>query len=149
MERKAREEAAEKKREEEEKRRLETENRQRIQDQLNRELAQAPQSAAPQTGPPTLAGDPRAMDEWRTRIIAKVRPNIVIPSGIVGNPDAVFDVQLLPTGEVVSVKSRKSSGVKAYDDAVEHAIYKSSPFPVPPKGEVFQRDLRLTFRPLD
>ncbi len=143
-ERKAREEAAEKKRQEEEKRRLEAENRERIQEQLNRELA-----AAPKTGTPTVTGDPRAMDEWRTRIIAKVRPNIVIPPGIVGNPEAVFDVQLLPTGEVLSAKARKSSGVKAYDDAVERAIYKSSPFPLPPQREVFQRDLRLTFRPLD
>jgi colicin import membrane protein len=78
-----------------------------------------------------------------------VRPNIVIPLDIVGNPEAVFDVQLLPTGEVLSAKLRKSSGVKAYDDAIERAIYKSSPFPLPPQREVFQRDLRLTFRPQD
>jgi len=55
----------------------------------------------------------------------------------------------LPTGEVLTVKMRKSSGYKRYDEAVERAIWKASPLPPPPSRELFQRELELTFRPLD
>jgi colicin import membrane protein len=140
--------AEEKKRQEEEQRRFAEESRERMNEQLNRELAAAPKSVAPTVGPPLL-GDPRAMAEWQSQIRAKVKPNIVVPSGIVGNPEAIFDVQLMPTGEVLTAKLRKSSGVQAYDDAVERAILKSSPFPLPKNPAVFDRNLRLTFRPLE
>ena len=53
----------------------------------------------------------------------------------------------LPTGEVLSVRLKKPSGSAAYDAAVERAILKSSPLPKPDKGELFQRELILTFRP--
>src|SRR5262249_56017131 len=111
-----------------EKRGSEEETRKRMQEQLNRELA----SAAPRTGPvaPTL-GDPRARSEWGDRIRAKIRSNIVLPPDVAGNPEAVFDVQLLPTGEVLTAKLRKSSGGRGYDDALERAILKGAPAPPP------------------
>jgi colicin import membrane protein len=55
----------------------------------------------------------------------------------------------LPTGEVLTVRKRKSSGVAAYDDAVERAITKSSPLPQPDDRSLFQRQLELKFRPQD
>jgi colicin import membrane protein len=79
----------------------------------------------------------------------KIRSNVVLPPDISGNPEAIFDVVQLPTGEVISVKLRKSSGHKAYDDAVERAILKSSPLPRPERPEQFQRSLEIKFRPLD
>jgi colicin import membrane protein len=66
-----------------------------------------------------------------------------------GNPDAIFDVTLLPTGEVLTAVQRKSSGNRAYDEAVERAIRKASPLPKPDDLSVFQRRLELTFRPQD
>jgi colicin import membrane protein len=42
-----------------------------------------------------------------------------------------------------------SSGNNAYDDAVYRAILKSSPLPKPDTPGVFQRELKLTFRPRD
>ncbi len=83
------------------------------------------------------------------KLKGKIKSNVVLPSGIPGNPEAIFDVVQLPTGEVLSVKLRKSSGHKAYDDAVERAILKSSPLPRPDRPEQFQRSLAVTFRPLD
>jgi len=50
---------------------------------------------------------------------------------------------------VLAAKLRKSSGVKAYDDAVERAILKSSPLPLPERREVFEARLELKFRPQD
>jgi colicin import membrane protein len=66
-----------------------------------------------------------------------------------GNPEAIFDVVQLPTGEILDVQLRKSSGVRAYDDAVQRAILKSSPLPRPDRPELFQRSLMLKFRPKD
>jgi len=141
----AKEEKERREKEAAEKRRLEAENRKRMQDQLNRELAAAAPKA-PATAP-ALAGDPAALATWQNQIQAKIRSNIVLPPDLAGNPQAEFDVTLLPTGEVLSVKLARSSGNRALDDAWERAILKSSPLPRPSKPEIFVRDLRLKFRP--
>jgi colicin import membrane protein len=127
-----------------EKRRVEAETRKRMQDQLNRELAAAPK--APAAGP-AVAGDPTALATWRDQITARIRSNIILPPDLAGNPQAEFDVALLPTGEVLSVKLARSSGNRTLDDAWERAILKSSPLPRPSKPEIFMRDLRLSFKP--
>ncbi len=160
QEKKRKEEAERKKREDEqrakdekerrekelaEKRRAEEENRKRIQDQLNRELAAAAPKA-PATAP-AVAGDPTALATWQREITAKIRSNIILPPDLAANPQAEFDVALLPTGEVLSVRLARSSGNRALDDAWERAILKSSPLPRPSKPEIFVRDLRLKFRP--
>jgi colicin import membrane protein len=140
----AKEEKERREKEVAEKRRLEEETRKRMQDQLNRELAAAPK--APATAPP-VAGDPAALASWQNQIRTKIRSNIVLPPDLAGNPQAEFDVALLPTGEVLSVKLARSSGNRALDDAWERAILKSSPLPRPSKPEIFVRDLRLKFSP--
>jgi colicin import membrane protein len=91
----------------------------------------------------------KAIASWTDKIRIKVRGNIILPRDIPGNPEAIFDVALLPTGEVLTVRKRKSSGHPAYDDAVERAIMKSSPLPLPDERSVFRRDLELKFRPQD
>jgi colicin import membrane protein len=91
----------------------------------------------------------KALAAWQDKIRGKIRGNIILPRDIVGNPEAVFDVALLPTGEVLSVKQRRSSGHAAYDEAVYRAILKSSPLPKPDNPSLFERQLELRFRPLD
>ena len=66
-----------------------------------------------------------------------------------GNPEAIFRVVQLPNGEVLDVKLARSSGIPAYDKAVEYAILKSSPLPKPPNEALFSRELELKFRPRD
>lgn len=106
--------------------------RQDIKNQLAREQAAAQKNA--------LSG-------YADKIKAKVKGNWILPIDLKGNPEAVFVVIQLPTGEVLSVRLKKPSGSAAYDAAVERAILKSSPLPKPDKGELFQRELILTFRP--
>ena len=92
----------------------------------------------------------RAIDDWRARIQSKIRGRIVVPSNIEGNPEARFEVVLLPGGEVLSALLKKSSGNPAYDAAIERAISAASPFPVPSDTDLFQesfRELTLVFRP--
>jgi len=91
----------------------------------------------------------KALATWTDRIRAKIRGNIILPRGIPGDPEAIFDVALLPTGEVLSVKQTRSSGHAAYDEAVYRAILKSSPLPKPDNAALFERRLELRFRPLD
>ena len=91
----------------------------------------------------------RAESDWIRSIQAKVRGNVTIPPDMAGNPEAIFEVVQLPTGEIIDVQLRKSSGVRAYDDAVQRAILKSSPLPRPERPELFQRSLTLKFRPTD
>jgi len=92
----------------------------------------------------------RALATWTDKIRAKIRGNIILPPSINGNPEAVFDVVLLPTGDVLGTpRLRRSSGDPRYDDAVLRAILKSSPLPRPDDPKIFTRDLELRFRPQD
>ena len=91
----------------------------------------------------------RAMADYIGRIRARIRGNIILPPDIKGNPEAVFEVVQFPSGEILSVHLKKSSGHAIYDAAVERAIHKSSPLPKPASGELFSRALELRFHPLD
>ncbi len=97
------------------------------------------------------AENDRAGKEYVARITAKVKGNINEPGSIAGNPEAVFGVVQLPTGEIIDVRRVKSSGNAAYDEAVQRAIWKSSPLPLPPadRAYLWQRNLELRVRPRD
>jgi len=91
----------------------------------------------------------KLINEYTERIKTKIRSQIIEPPGLQGSPEAEFDVVLIPGGEVLTAKLRKSSGVPAYDAAVERAIMKSQPLPLPPDPAMFSRfrELRLLIRP--
>lgn len=55
---------------------------------------------------------------------------------VAGNPRATFKIEQLPTGEIISVRKTKSSGIPAFDDAVERGINNSSPLPKKKDGTV-------------
>ncbi|HQR04830.1 MAG: TonB C-terminal domain-containing protein [Proteobacteria bacterium] len=90
-----------------------------------------------------------ARDIYIARIRGKIRGLLVPPPGIPGNPVAVFDVSQLPGGEVLSVRLQQTSGYPILDAAIERAIRKASPLPKPDNPDLFERDLRLTFKPLE
>lgn len=84
----------------------------------------------------------RAVGQFRDKISATVRGNTRLPDDLKGNPEVRFLVRLLPTGEVIDIRRTQSSGNAAYDEAVERAIRKSSPLPLPT-----DRDARAAFVP--
>ena len=98
------------------------------------------------TSPPT-AGLPDA--GYIDKIRAKIKTNIIPPSEIKGNPQVVFNIVQLPTGEVLSVRLVKTSGNALLDSAVERAILKSSPLPKPDRPEQWLREFNISFRPLE
>jgi colicin import membrane protein len=91
----------------------------------------------------------KAVADYLGKIRGKIRGNIVVPPEIKGNPEAVFDVTQLPSGEIVTVRLKRSSGHAALDAAIERAILKSNPLPKPEPADLFSRSLELRFRPLD
>lgn len=91
----------------------------------------------------------KAMADYIGRIRSRIKGNIVLPPDIKGNPEAIFDVVQFPSGEILNVHLKKSSGHAGYDAAVERAIRKSSPLPKPERGDLFARNLELRFHPLE
>lgn len=91
----------------------------------------------------------RSLAEYSRLVSDRIRRFVVLPPGMQGNPQAEFDVVQIPGGEVLSVKLKRSSGVGAYDSAVERAILKAQPLPPPPAPLTFRdvRELNLKFRP--
>jgi colicin import membrane protein len=107
--------------------------------QTAREVARAAQDAATN----------KVVGEYKDRIKAKIKRFIVMPPDVQDNAQAEFNVILIPGGSVMSTKLVKPSGSAAYDDAVDRAISKAEPLPVPPDLSLFGkfRELHLTFKP--
>ncbi len=93
----------------------------------------------------------RVVDEYTAKIVTKIRRNIVMPPNIPNDALAIFSVTLLPGGSVLSARLNQSSGNATYDNAVERAILKSQPLPLPPDSNMFDRfrELKLKFKPVE
>lgn len=97
------------------------------------------------------AAKQKQLAQFMELIKRRVRSKVILPPGINGNPEAVYSVTLLPGGELLEVKMIKSSGVPAYDAAVERAIHAADPLPVPSDPDLFQklREANYKFRPYE
>jgi colicin import membrane protein len=92
---------------------------------------------------------PEELDAYKNAITAKVRRNLSAPPGLSGNPEALFEIEQAPGGLVTNVQLIRSSGNRALDEAFERAIRNSSPLPPPANPGLFDRRLKITFRPLE
>lgn len=110
---------------------------------LDAELSQIGQMKGAQAAASRKAGE----DKYIAALRQKIRGNIVLPPGIKGNPEAEFKITQLPSGEVIGARVSKSSGNRALDEAIERAIKKSDPLPLPDDPKLFQRELNLKYRP--
>ncbi len=82
------------------------------------------------------------------RIRARIQPNIVFGDSVSGNPMATVEVRLAPDGTINAKRLVKSSGVKAWDDAVLRAIDKTEVFPRDTDGRV-PPVIEIDFKPYD
>lgn len=114
----------------------------RITDAAERERAQIKATQASSARNNGLA-------DYMAKVRGKIRGNIVVPPGTGGNPELIFLVTQLPSGEVLSVKLKTSSGNDTLDKAVERAILKSSPLPKPDDSSLYEHDLILPIHPLN
>jgi colicin import membrane protein len=93
----------------------------------------------------------KVVDEYIIKIRAKIRHNIIMPANVANEARAEFSVTLLPGGGVLQAKLLRTSGSELYDSAVERAILKSDPLPLPPDVKLFNRfrNLKLSFKPVE
>ena len=82
------------------------------------------------------------------RVAAAVKPNIVFTESVVGNPLAEVEVRTAPDGTIVQRKLIKSSGNKAWDEAVLRALDKTERLPRDVNGLV-PPQFPISFRPKD
>ena len=82
------------------------------------------------------------------RIMARIKPNIVFGDTVDGNPVATVEVRLAPDGTITAKRLVKSSGVKAWDDAVLRAIERTEILPRDTDGRV-RTPFEIDFRPRD
>ena len=83
----------------------------------------ARQSAAPSAG-------------YAARVVASIKPNVVFTEEPVGNPSVDIELRTAADGTIVSSKVIKSSGNKAWDDAVQKGIDKTAVLPRDLDGRV-------------
>lgn len=98
------------------------------------------------TGTAQKSTAPKADSGYVAAITAAIKSNTAYGGSTTmpGNPKAIFKVEQLPTGEIMSVRLVKSSGVPEFDRAVENGIKKASPLPKKKDGTV-ERTLDVNF----
>ncbi len=94
----------------------------------------------------TAARSSGPSDSYAGRIRARVKPNIVFTEDVAGNPVAEVEVRMAPDGTITSRKVTKSSGNKAWDDAVLRALDRTEVLPRDADGRVHS-PLLMEFRP--
>jgi colicin import membrane protein len=138
-ERKAREQAEAQKRAEEKQRQAEAQEQAQREHDLQRDLAAEEQAKKAQAGP--------ALASWQAQIAAKInsvwrRPETARP-GI----ECMLNVTQVPGGEVTEVSIGACNGDQAVRESIEAAVYRASPLPPPPDPALFDRHLRIDFKP--
>jgi colicin import membrane protein len=114
------------------------ERRAREQEEALKKLAQQQAAARAQL-----------VDEHKRRIAEHIKRFIIEPPSLQGNPEVELHVTVLVTGAVFEVKTRRASGQALWDGAVQRAVEKASPLPMPSDPALMRefRELNLKFRP--
>ncbi len=117
------------------------------QENIKRAMGQAGATgAADAKGTAAKSSGPSA--SYGGKVRAKVKPNIVFTEDIAGNPTAEVEVRTALDGTILSQRLIKSSGNKAWDDAVIKAIIRTETMPRDVDGRV-PTPMILEFRPKD
>ena len=71
------------------------------------------------------------VDKYSAIMQQKVNRNWIKPTNSSVGLKSTLSVSLLPSGDVKSVTTVKSSGNKYFDTSAENAVYKAAPFTLP------------------
>ncbi|WP_341902915.1 cell envelope integrity protein TolA [Polaromonas sp. YR568] len=105
------------------------------QEALNRMMGLAGATGgADAKGTAQKSGGPSA--SYGGKVRAKVKPNVVFTDDAIGNPTAEVEVRTAPDGTILGQRLVKSSGNKAWDDAVIKAIIRTGTMPRDVDGRV-------------
>ena len=153
-ERKRREEVElERRRVEAERKRLEDVERQRAENERKRQEAEAAERQ--RLLDRELAEEQARLDAMNSGALAryqyaiqqKIQRNWVEPPSAISGLECVVNVRQLPGGEVVGASIGQCNGDDAVKRSIEAAVFKASPLPEPEDPTLFDRNLRITFKP--
>jgi colicin import membrane protein len=147
------EQEVERLRAEAERRRLEDLERQRLENQRLRQEAEEAELQLRRQAE-LDAEDMRlaalsANDEarWAFAIQQQITRNFIRPASAPEDLECVVDVRQLPGGQVVNVDIGRCNGDESVRRSIVAAVFKASPLPSPENPNVFDRDLRIIFKP--
>lgn len=153
-ERRQREEAElERRRQEAEQKRLEEIERQRRENELARAAAEA--DARERRLQEELAAEAERLeamgagelDRYIFAITQRIEQNWIKPASAGPGLECVINVRQVPGGEVISATIERCNGDAAVQRSIEAAVFKASPLPEPSNPALFERNLRITFKP--
>jgi colicin import membrane protein len=138
-ERKAREEAEAQKRAEEKQRQAEAQEQAQREQDLQRDLAAEEEAKKARAGP--------ALASWQAQIAAQINRAWRRPPTARPGIECMLSVTQAPGGEVTEVTIGACNGDQAVRESIEAAVYRASPLPPPPDPALFDRHLRIDFKP--
>ena len=128
--------AADKKRKQQE-----AKQRQDSEAELKRRMAEEERRSA--------AEDSGQLAQYVAQIQARIQRAWIRPPSAREGLRCIVNVTQVPGGEVVGVKLGECNGDEAVRQSIEAAVYRASPLPEPPDPALFERNLRLEFKPGD
>jgi colicin import membrane protein len=105
---------------------------------LKRNLA-AEEQADARSGP--------ALANWESLIAAKITRAWLRPPTARPGIECMLYVTQVPGGEVTQVRIGECNGDQAVRESIEAAVYRASPLPPPPDPTLFDRNLKIDFKP--
>lgn len=114
--------------------RLEQQRQRNLERMLGQAGVAGATGAAGATGSAQRDAGPSA--SYAGKLIARVKPNIVLTDPVSGQPAAVVEVRAAPGGTILSRRLVKSSGNQVWDDAVLRAIDRTAELPRDTDGRV-------------
>ena len=88
-----------------------------------------------------------ALASWESMIAAKITRAWLRPPTAKAGIDCMLNVMQVPGGEVTQVSIGECNGDQAVRDSIEAAVYRASPLPPPPDPSLFDRNLKIRFKP--
>jgi colicin import membrane protein len=119
--------------------RQDEEDRREREADLKRSLAAEEHAAAARNG--------AALANWESLIAAKITRAWLRPPTAKAGIDCMLNVTQVPGGEVTQVSIGQCNGDPAVRESIEAAVYRASPLPPPPDPSLFDRNLKIEFKP--
>lgn len=139
--------AEEKKKAEHERKRKEAEEQARRNEALKKQLDAEAKRLEQEQQQFRSARMSRLQNQYVADITNKVERNWLRPPDSRGSLCSVV-INQIPGGEIVGVQVTDCDGDVAFKRSVEAAVRKSSPLPLPPEKELFQREIEFVFKPV-
>ena len=124
---------------EEQQRQAEVKEQSEREEDLQRDLAAEEQGRRARAGP--------ALASWQSQIAAKINRAWLRPPTARPGIECMLNDTQVPGGEVTEVSIGECNGDQAVRESIEAAVYRASPLPPPPDPALFDRHLRIDFKP--